>query len=675
MSSDSKTVKRNIERLRQEIRQHDHQYHVLGDPLISDAQYDQLVRRLRELEAQYPQFQSPDSPTQRVGGQPLAQFETAPHRTPMLSLANAFSEEEVRDFDERVRRVLDVETVTYCVEPKFDGLSLEIIYQDGRLIQGITRGDGSLGEDVTPNVRTIRNLPLVLLAPPARKSPTRLEIRGEVYMDSADFKALNERRLQEGEPTFANPRNAAAGSLRQLDSKITASRPLKFTAYDAADPSQLGAATQAQLLQALKDCGLPVDPNHRASHTVDEIFDFFRGLQAGRHAVAYEMDGVVVKVNEFALRRQLGTTSHAPRWALAYKFPAEQATTVVRDIVVQVGRTGVLTPVAVLDPVNLAGVTVGRATLHNQDEIDKKDVRIGDTVWVQRAGDVIPEVVQVVKAKRTCAQIPFRLPTHCPVCGSAVVREEGEVAVRCPNAACPAQLKERIRHFASKDAMDIEGLGRKWVDRLVEEGLLKSIPGLYHLKADPLIQLERMGETSVANLLAAIEASKGRSLDRLIHALGIRHVGQTLAQVLAQHFENLAALGLAGEQSLTAIPDIGPRVARSIMAFFAERHNQELLQQLKAAGVDPRSTPSAKTSQALAGKRFVFTGTLSRLSRGDAERLVKGFGGTVSSSVSKNTDYVVVGDHPGSKAAKADELGIPQLREAQFQGMMDDLGA
>lgn len=674
MSSDFKTIQRDIERLRQEIRQHDHQYHVLGDPLISDAQYDQLVRRLRELEEQYPQFQSPASPTQRVGGPPLAEFKAAAHRIPMLSLANAFTQEEVLAFDGRIRRLLDVERVAYCVEPKFDGLSLEIIYQDGLLIQGITRGDGSVGEEVTPNVRTIRNLPLVLRARQG-KVPELLEIRGEVYMDTSDFRALNERRLQEGESTFANPRNAAAGSLRQLDSKVTASRPLKFTAYDAVDPPLPGATTQTQLLQALKDWGLPVDSNHELCHKVEDIFDFFLQLQNRRHALAYEMDGIVIKVDQFALRQQLGMTSHAPRWALAYKFPAQQATTIVRDIAVQVGRTGVLTPVAVLEPVSLAGVIVSRATLHNQDEIDKKDVRIGDTVWVQRAGDVIPEVVQVVKAKRTTAHKPYRLPTHCPVCGSAVVQEEGEAAVRCPNAACPAQLKEGIRHFASKDAMDIEGLGRKWVDRLVEEGLLKSIPDLYHLKAIQLVQLERMGETSVANLLAAIEASKGRSLDRLIYGLGIRHVGQTLAQVLAQHFESLSALGLASEQSLTAIPDIGPRVARAVMAFFTERHNQELLQQLKAAGVDPRSTPSAKTSEALAGKRFVFTGTLSHLSRGDAERLVKSFGGTVSSSVSKNTDYVVAGDHPGSKAAKADELGIPQLSEAEFRQMLDDLGA
>lgn len=674
MPKDSKAIKRDIDLLRQEIRQHDHRYHVLADPLISDAQYDRLVRRLRELEEHYPQFQSPDSPTQRVGGPPLAEFKAAPHRIPMLSLANAFTQEEVHAFDERIRRLLDVERVAYCVEPKFDGLSLEIIYRNGRLVQGVTRGDGNLGEEVTPNVRTIRNLPLLLHARQG-KFPELLEIRGEVYMHTADFRALNERRLQEGEPTFANPRNAAAGSLRQLDSKVTASRPLRFTAYDAADPSLMGASTQAQLLQALKDCGLPVDPHHQLCHTVEQVSDFFRGLQAGRHALAYEMDGVVVKVNEFALRRQLGMTSHAPRWALAYKFPAQQATTVVRDIAVQVGRTGVLTPVAVLEPVNLAGVTVSRATLHNQDEIDKKDVRVGDTVWVQRAGDVIPEVVQVVMVKRTAAQKPYRLPTHCPVCGSAVVQEEGEAAVRCPNAACPAQLKERIRHFASKDAMDVEGLGRKWVDRLVDEGLLKSIPDLYRLKAEPLVQLERMGETSVGNLLSAIEAGKGRSLERLIYALGIRHVGQTLAQVLAQHFENLSALGLADEQSLTAIPDIGPRVARSITDFFSERHNQELLRQLKAAGVNPRSTPSAKVGSALVGKRFVFTGTLSQLSRSHAETLVKRLGGTISSSVSRSTDYVVVGDNPGSKAAKANELGVAQLSEAEFRRMVEDLGA
>lgn len=670
---DEKTAALEVERLRDEIRDYDYQYFVLDNPTIADVEYDKLKRQLEELEEKFPNLQSPDSPTQRVGGQPSAAFETAAHRVSMLSLSNAFDEDEVKAFHERIQKGLEMEQVEYSVEPKFDGLSIELIYEHGSLTQGITRGDGQVGEDVTTNVRTIQNVPLKLRVPKSQSVPERLEVRGEVYMDLKDFEALNAKRLAAEEPTFANPRNAAAGSLRQLDPRITAERPLKFTGYDVPNPELLGAQSQTELMEKLREWGLPVNQSYQKCKTLLDTFAFYNDLNDKRETLPYELDGVVIKVNSFLLRQQLGTTSRSPRWAIAYKFPAHQATTQINDITVQVGRTGVLTPVAELEPVSLSGVTVKRATLHNQDEIDAKDVRIGDTVWVQRAGDVIPEVVQVVKEKRTGNEQPYRLPSKCPICHSDVVREEGEVALRCPNASCPAQIKERIRHFASRNAMDIEGLGKKWVERLVDENLVQSVADLYHLKAETLVELERLAEKSVENLLAAIEASKTRSLDRLIFGLGIRHVGQNLAEILAKYFENLSALSQAEEVTLAAIDGIGPKVAQSIVKFLQDEHNQALIKALQKAGLDPQSEVTFSADLPLEGKKFVFTGTLSQMGRSKAQKLAKSLGASVSSSVSKKTDYVIVGDNPGSKAEKAEELGVTILDEAAFHTMIAQL--
>jgi len=670
---DEKAAATEVARLRQEIRDYDYQYFVLDNPLISDVQYDRLKRQLEELEEKFPNLQSSDSPTQRVGGQPSEAFESAEHRAPMLSLSNAFDEEEVADFDDRLQRLLETEQVAYSIEPKFDGLSIELVYEQGSLTQGITRGDGQVGEDVTTNIRTIENVPLTLRVPDGKTAPERLEVRGEVYIDLKDFDQLNEKRAEAEEPTFANPRNAAAGSLRQLDPRITAERPLKFTGYDVPNPELLGAKSQTELMEVLREWGLPVNLSYQKCETLKDAFSFYNDLNDQRESLPYELDGVVIKVNQFLLRQQVGTTSRSPRWAIAYKFPAHQATTTVNDITVQVGRTGVLTPVAELEPVSLSGVTVKRATLHNQDEIDAKGVRIGDTVWVQRAGDVIPEVVQVIIEKRTGEEKPYQLPTHCPVCDSIAVREEGEVALRCPNASCPAQIKERIRHFASRDAMDIEGLGKKWVERLVDENLVQSVADLYQLNNDTLVELERMAEKSVDNLLAAIETTKSRSLDRLIFGLGIRHVGQNLAEILAKYFENLSKLSQTDVDTLAAIDGIGPKVAQSIVDFLQDEHNQALIKALQDAGLDPQNEVTFSADHPLEGKKFVFTGTLTQMGRSEAQKLVKSLGASVSSSVSKKTDYVVIGESPGSKVEKAEELGVTVLEESAFHEMISGL--
>lgn len=663
-------ARKRIEHLREEIRGHDHRYFVLDDPSISDSQYDALMRELRKLEDEHPELYSKDSPTQRLGGKPSEGFQPAPHRLPMLSLANAFDPEEVREFDARLRRLLDAQQVGYAVEPKFDGLSIELIYEDGALVQGATRGDGQVGEDVTANVRTIRNVPLRLRST-GGSVPKRLEVRGEVYMELADFEALNQARAAKEEPPFANPRNAAAGSLRQLDAEVTATRPLRFTAYDATDPDALDAPTQQTLLKRLTDLGLPVHPEHTGCRDVEGVLAYYEALKARRSELPFEMDGVVIKVDTFALRRQLGATSRNPRWALAYKFPAHQTTTRVLDITIQVGRTGALTPVAELEPVALGGVRVRRATLHNQDEIEKKDVRLGDVVWIQRAGDVIPEIVTVVASRRTGVETPFVFPTQCPACGSAAVRPPEEAAWRCPNASCPAQVKERIRHFASRDAMDIEGLGRKWVERLVDEGLVASVVDLYKLPAEALLTLERMAEQSVANLLAAIEASKRHPLHRLVFALGIRHVGQNLAEILAANLGSLDALAAADEASLAQLDGVGPKVAQSVVAFFAEARNTALVVELKAAGLDPKAAPTQPpTAAPLQGKRFVLTGTLTSMTRTEAEARIKSAGGKVTAGLSARTDYLVVGDEPGSKVDKAKKLNVTILYEDELLALL-----
>jgi len=658
-------ARRRIEELRELIRYHNYRYYVLDSPEISDAEYDRLFRELQELEEKFPEFVTPDSPTQRVGAQPAEEFGTVPHTIPMLSLDNAMDEEEVREFDERVKKFLGTdEDIEYVAEPKLDGLGVELVYERGKLVVGSTRGDGFVGEDVTQNLRTIRAVPLVLLGDP----PERLEVRGEVIMHIEDFRELNRRRAEEGEPPFANPRNAAAGSVRQLDPRITASRPLDIFFYGVGQVVGREFSTHWEVLQALRSWGLRTNPLNRLCRNVDEAVDYYRELLKIREELPYEADGIVIKVNRLDLQRRLGEKARSPRWAIAYKFPPRQATTVIKDIVVQVGRTGVLTPVAIMEPVHVGGVEVKRATLHNQDEIDKKDVRIGDTVIVQRAGDVIPEVVAVVKERRTGKERPFRMPERCPVCGAKVVRLPDEAAHRCTNSACPAQVKERIRYFASKNAMDIEGLGVKLVAQLVDRGLVKHVGDLYFLTKEQLASLDRMAEKSAENLLEALERSKEREPARVLCALGIRHVGEHVARVLMDHFGSIDRLAKASADELESVPGIGPEVAGSVVDFFSHEENMRVLEKLKRAGL--KFEVEKEAARPLSGKKFVFTGTLSSMTRSEAEELIRKLGGEASSSVSRRTDYVVVGENPGSKLERARQLGVKTITEEEFLRMV-----
>jgi len=662
-----KEIQERVEKLREEIRRYDYYYYVLNQPLISDAEYDKLFRELLELEQKYPELVTPDSPTQRVGAPPAEEFAPVEHAIPMLSLNNCFNDEELEEWDERVRRILGGEPVEYVCEPKLDGLSVELVYVDGVLTVGSTRGDGRVGEDVTRNLRTIKQVPLRLF-PLNGQVPKLLEARGEVYMEKEAFRKLNEERERAGEPLFANPRNAAAGSLRQLDPNITASRPLKIFFYAMGRAEGIEIRSQVELLTTFPKLGLPVNPLWRLCKTLEEVKAFYRELLAMRHELPYEADGMVVKVNDFAQREILGEVSRAPRWAIAYKFPAEEATTRVLDIVVQVGRTGALTPVAILEPVEVSGATVSRATLHNEDEIRRKDIRIGDWVIVRRAGEVIPEVVKSIPERRTGEEKEFKMPERCPACGGPVIRPPGEVAYRCENLSCPARIKESIRHFASRRAMDIEGLGEKLVDQLVETGLVRKLSDLYRLKKEDLVKLERMGEKSAQNLLEQIERSKNAGLARLIFALGIRYVGEHLAEVLAEHFPSLEALSNATYEELLGIPEIGPRIAQSIVDFFKNEENRKLIQELKELGV---KTEAEKPKEGpLSGKTFVFTGALSAFTREEARRLVESLGGRVASGVSRKVDYVVVGADPGEKLRKAQELGITILSEEEFRRLV-----
>ncbi|HHW40428.1 MAG TPA: NAD-dependent DNA ligase LigA [Syntrophomonadaceae bacterium] len=655
-------ARKRVEELRREIREHDYYYYVLDNPRISDREYDALVRELENLERQYPELITPDSPTQRVGGEPLSEFKTVRHPMPLLSLANAFEPAELKDFDRRVRQLAGAQ-VDYVVEPKIDGLTVVLTYENGVLVQGATRGDGTVGEDVTENLRTIRMLPLSL-----PDAPPRLVVRGEAFMSKKAFLRLNEERDSRGELPFANPRNAAAGSIRQLDPRITASRPLGVFTYQVLVSEGVSLESQAEVLKYLEQVGLPVQEHCRHCRNIDEVIDYCKDWNEKRHSLPYEIDGMVVKVNSLRLQDALGSTAKSPRWAIAYKFPAEQVVTRILDIMVRVGRTGVLTPTAILEPVQVGGVTVSRATLHNEDMIREKDIRIGDFVVVQRAGDVIPEVVRVLTERRTGEEREFRMPDRCPECGSRVVRPEGEVAVRCTGIACPAQLKELILHFVSRDGMDIEGIGPALVTQLVDRRLVEDPADLYFLNKAEIIGLERMGEKSAENLLRAIEKSKGRGLAPLLFALGIRFVGTRAAEILAERFGSMEALSRASAEELTAIPEIGPKIAASIVAFFQEDQTRQVIEKLRQAGVkmeqekpaaDPRHLP-------LSGKQFVLTGTLSSFTRSEAEELIRRLGGKVSSSVSKKTDYVVVGENPGQKYVRARELGITILDEAGF---------
>ena len=658
-----------VQELREQLHYHDYRYYVLDDPVISDAQYDRIMQELLGLEEKYPELVTPDSPTQRIGAPPLEKFETVTHRIPMLSLENAFSETEAREFEDRLKRFLRTEEeFHYVTEPKMDGCAVELVYEQGRLVVGSTRGDGRRGENVTQNLKTIRTIPLSLREEETN-APELLEVRGEVYMDLEDFKKLNEQRLAQGEAPFANPRNAAAGSLRQLDPNITGGRPLKIYCYGIGEVAGRTFATHSEVLAALQAWGLRVNPLIDRCRGIEAAIAYHHRLEHQRHGLTYEIDGMVIKVDSLALQERLGSKTRSPRWALAYKFAATQATTRVLAIEVNVGRTGAVTPMAKMEPVEVGGVMVSRATLHNEDEVAKKDVRVGDMVLIQRAGDVIPEVVKVILEERPPGTEPFKMPGHCPVCATALVRPPGEAVTRCPNPDCIAMLKRGIRHFASKTAMDIDGLGEKIVDQLVDTGLLKEVSDLYRLTEDDLIPLERFAEKSAANIIGAIQGSKTPPLARFIFALGIRYVGEATAQLLAQHFQNLDALAQAGEEDLLQVEGVGPQVAGSIREYFQNPKNQEILARLLAAGVIP-SPPEKPPETPLAGKTFVFTGGLDRLSREEAKALVTARGGKVSSSVSPKTDYLVAGVDPGSKYAKARELGVTILNEEAFAELL-----
>ena len=664
-------AEKEIETLRKQIHYHNYRYYVLDAPEISDAEYDRLFRRLQELEEQFPDLVTPDSPTQRIGAEPLEAFETVQHTVPMLSLDNAFDEGEVRDFDDRLHRLLEInEPFEYTVEPKIDGVAVELVYVDGVFTLGSTRGDGVTGENITANLKTIPQIPL-RLRDDELPIPGRLEVRGEVYYPVDAFKKLNEEREKAGEPLFANPRNAAAGSLRQLDPRITAQRPLEIYIHGLGVIEGYELKSQWQAFEAFKAWGLRVNPLSQKVTGIDAAIRVHQELLERRETIPYEIDGTVIKLNDFALQQRAGIRTRSPRWAIAYKFPAHQEVTQIIDIIAQVGRTGAVTPVAIMKPVKIGGVEVSRATLHNQDEIDRKDIRIGDWVVVQRAGDVIPEVVKVVESRRTGKEKKYTLPDTCPVCGANVVRLPGEAVARCENVSCPAQLKESIRHFASKGAMDIDGLGEKLIDQLVEKGLVQSYADLYYLTFEQLKNLERMGEKSAQNLLDAIEKSKRVSLDRFLYALGIRHVGEHIARVLANHFGSLEKIKAATEEDLMQIHEIGPQVARSIVQFFSEQRNLDTLEKLFRGGVQIQE-PAAEgeADQRFEGMTFVFTGALERFTRDEAERLVEERGGRAASSVSRKTTYVVAGPGAGSKLQKARELGIPVLSEQEFLEML-----
>jgi DNA ligase (NAD+) len=653
-------------RLRAEIEHHNYLYYVLDAPEIPDAEFDHMFRELQALEAQYPELLTADSPTQRVGGQPAREFVSVTHRMPMLSLNNAFEEEEVAAFDRRVREGLGLSKVEYAVEPKFDGLAINLAYENGVLVQAATRGDGYTGEDVTANVRTIRTIPMRLYT---TNPPPLLEVRGEVLMFKADFERLNRLQEARGEKPFANPRNAAAGSLRQLDPRVTASRPLSFFAYG------MGAATgvpqhdtHSALMDYLERLHVPVARERNVVRGLDGLLRYYRSMADRRDALPYDVDGVVYKVNNLRLQEELGFVSRAPRFAVAHKFPAQEALTVVEAIDVQVGRTGALTPVARLRPVFVGGVTVTNATLHNQDEISRKDIRVGDTVSVRRAGDVIPEIVRVLPERRPPAARPYDLMEaighRCPICGSHVVRLQDEAVARCTGGLyCPAQRKQAILHFASRRAMDIEGLGEKLVDQLVDGGIVRTVADIYHLDVPRLASLERMGEKSARNLVDAIAKSRRATLARFIYALGIRNVGEATAKDLARHFGSLDRLMEAGIEELQRVPDVGPVVAESIRDFFNEPHNREVIAQLRAQGVSWEEGMPQGQGGALAGKTLVLTGTLPSMTRDEAKDLIEAAGGRVAGSVSKKTDFVVAGSEAGSKLAKAQELGVPVIDE------------
>jgi DNA ligase (NAD+) len=654
-----------IAELRNIIEYHNKRYYQQDAPEISDTEYDRLMRELQDLENRYPEEYSATSPTQRVGTSPLARFASFSHPTPMFSLANAFSNEEIIEFDTRVKRLTGVDSISYVAEPKLDGVAVNLIYENGLFTRGATRGDGTIGEDVTQNLKTISSLPLKMKHTSHNLLPSSIEIRGEVYMEKETFQKLNLRRIDEGEEPFANPRNAAAGSLRQLDSRITARRPLNIFLYAIGNAKDISFATHWDVLQALAGWGFPVNKYIEQANNINDCIKYFERIGAMREKLPYEIDGIVLKVNNIVLQNTLGNVSRNPRWALACKFPAEQATTVVKEIFVGVGRMGTLTPVAIMEPVNVGGVMVSRATMHNEDEVLKKDVRVGDTVVIQRAGDVIPEVVKVILEKRTGKEKKFKMPSHCPQCGSEVVRFEGEVAHRCVNISCPAQLKEHIRHFASRGAMDIEGLGEKVSAQLFDARLIADPADLYFIKKEQLVALDRQAEKSAQNLIEAIGKSKNPPLDKFIYALGIRHVGERTAKLLAARFGSMENLIAAQQEDLTAMNEIGPEIAVSIVEFFHEHKNIDVMNKFSKAGVRPQKK-EIDNNAPLQGKSFVFTGSMESMGRNDAKTIVENLGGSIHSSVTKKTTYVVAGNEPGSKLDKAKSSGVKIISEEEF---------
>ncbi|HHT28443.1 MAG TPA: NAD-dependent DNA ligase LigA [Firmicutes bacterium] len=668
---DEKQARLTIEQLRSELERHNYLYYVLDRPEVSDAVYDGLMRRLQELEALYPQLVTPDSPTQRVGGAPLSSFAPVRHRTPMMSLANVFNNGELQAFHQRVCRALGTSTVEYVAEVKIDGLGVSLTYEAGILTRAATRGDGEVGEDVTANIRTIRSVPLRL------RFPITCEVRGEVFMRKAEFARLNASREESGEPVFANPRNASAGSLRQLNPQVTASRPLDIFLYhlgflaENTLPDVLSLpTTHWQALTFLREIGLPVNKHSRLCSDMTEVETFCKHWQEQRNTLDFEIDGAVIKVNDLAAHETLGMTAKSPRWATAFKFPAQQATSVIRRIHVNVGRTGAVTPLAEFDPVQLAGTTVSRASLHNEQYIKQKDIRIGDTVVVQKAGDIIPEVVEILPHLRPPDSQPFVMPAHCPACGTELAHLDAEVVLRCVNRACPAQVVEGIVHFASRDAMDIAGLGPAVAQQLVDAGLVHNPADLYQLSSEQLVKLERMGEKSAQNLVQAINDSKTRGLARLLYGLGIRHVGEGTARDLAEYFRSVDKLSEATLDDLLAVPDVGLNTAESVRQYFTRPENLALIRRLRELGVVLEMEEKLELGQALAGKRFVVTGTLEQFSRKEAEEAIRAQGGAVSGSVSRNTDYVVAGEKPGSKLTKAQSLGITILNEDEFRRLL-----
>jgi DNA ligase (NAD+) len=653
------TVTGYIAQLRAKIHYHNYRYYVLDEPEISDAEYDRLFAELEELERKYPELITLDSPTQRIGAKPVAEFGTYEHSIPMLSLNSVNTEGAVRAFDERVRRMLGLEEIEYVVEPKIDGLAMELVYENGIFIVGSTRGDGKTGENITQNLKTIKTLPLRILS----ETAPLLEVRGEVFMPVSKFKELNDLLGTKGDRLFANPRNAAAGSVRQLDPGVTASRPLDFFAYGIGRTEGKTFSTQWDLLMYLRKIGFKVSPLIRLFKEFEDVIKYHDEVKEKRDELDYEIDGMVVKLNRIEQQERLGLISRSPRWAIAYKFPAREEFTTVNDIVVQVGRTGALTPVAILAPVQISGVTVSRATLHNEDELQRKDVRIGDTVVVERAGDVIPEVVSVIKSKRTGAEKKFRMPDRCPICGADVLKA-GPI-VRCIGVSCSAQLKERLKHFASLRAMNIDGLGERVIEQLCDRGMISDAADLFFLTKRDLLKLDRMGDKSARNIMNALEKSKHTTLSRLIYALGIRHVGAHTASLLADNFRELESLRNASYDDLVSIPEIGPEVAKSVILFFEQGGTNDLLGKLELAGVWYEKKESA-TGAKLEGKTFVFTGRIS-MTREEAKSLVERLGATVASNVSKKTDYVVAGEEAGSKWEKAEKLGVRIIGEAEFR--------